>query len=240
MWMVPSVMTAGQKKERRLKARPWRDEPIKVISAQANGEKIVLGEPTLAEDNWLHNLIITIQNTSKKDIVFVEEELHFLRPEGSPESVIAFPIIFGTPPAKVNQNSPNLAPGETWQSSLSENDYLTLQDVLSKSGYATGTLEVEIITTEVLFRDKKQWSAGEERDADQPAAQVKKKEKPLSQFFFITFGRRVEELLFSIQIQVPPLHSSRVEMELLLHLLNVFRVPLSKGEEVSVAALSVT
>lgn len=101
---------------------------------------------------------------SKKNILFVELELHFLRPAGSSdETVTAFPIVFGTPPGLIAETpSPvMLPPNESWHVSLSDQEYDKIGELLSGTGYPKSIKEVEIITRQVLFADKTKWSEGE-------------------------------------------------------------------------------
>lgn len=163
----PQVETAGQQHVRKLKDRLWKNEPVKVIAVTGKGGRsIAMGENHLAEDDWLRDLTISLKNTSNKDILFVELELHFLRPKESPDATItAFPIIFGTPPKLTKEQSPRLLPGESWSVSLSDEEYAGMEKMLTKSGNLSSIKEVEIITREVLFADKSKWSEGRVRDS---------------------------------------------------------------------------
>jgi hypothetical protein len=187
---IPSVKTAGQTKERKVKSRSWRNEPIEVISIRGNGEEINLGQAKLANDDWLRNLTITIKNISKKEISFVDLELHFLRSDGSTEQPItAFPMAFGTPPLKANPDAPTLTSGNTWQTVLSTEEYANLQRLLLETGYGLSGTDIEIIVREVHFKDNKKWFAGADQDESQARATVVKKKllKPSS----LTLARSV-------------------------------------------------
>jgi hypothetical protein len=160
--LAPQVNTAGQQQDRMLKDRVWQNEPIKVIAVTGKGGRtIALGRIYLAGDDWLRDLGVSIKNISKKNILFVELELHFLRPKSSPdETITAFPIVFGTPPALIDKSAPVLAPNETWQVSLSDQDYASIRELLANTNYPTSIKEVEIVTREVVFGDQTKWSAG--------------------------------------------------------------------------------
>ena len=159
--LSPNVRTAGQQKARKLRLKTWDNEPIKVVAVRGkDGRTISIDREQLAEDDWLRNLTISIKNTSNKNILFVELELHFTRPrESSDEATVVFPLIFGTPPMLVGEGSPVLPPQETWQTILSAEQYAALVELLTTTGYPTSIKDVEIITREVVFADKTKWSA---------------------------------------------------------------------------------
>lgn len=166
--LTPQIHTAGQEQTRTLKTRVWEREPVKVVAvSNKSGRAIPVGKGHLADDDWLRGLTISIKNMSKKNILFVELELHFLRPEGSSDdTVTAFPIAFGTPPGLIAQTpSPvMLPPNENWHISLSDQEYAKIGELLADTGYPKSIKEVEIITREVVFADKTKWSEGEMRD----------------------------------------------------------------------------
>jgi hypothetical protein len=166
--LTPQIQTAGQQQTRTLKSRVWDREPVKIVAVTSkSGWAIPLGKGHLADDDWLRGLTIGIKNMTKKDILFVELELHFLRPEGSSdETITAFPIVFGTPPGLIAQTpSPILLPpNENWHVSLSDQEYAKIGELLANTGYPKSIKEVEIITREVVFADKTKWSEGQERD----------------------------------------------------------------------------
>ncbi len=166
--LTPEIQTAGQQQTRTLKSRVWDREPVKIVAVtNKSGRAITLGKGHLADDDWLRGLTIGIKNMTKKDILFVELELHFLRSEGSSdETITAFPIVFGTPPGMIGQTpSPAvLPPNENWHVSLSDQEYSKIGELLANTGYPKSIKDVEIITREVLFADKTKWSEGEDRD----------------------------------------------------------------------------
>ena len=166
--LTQRIHTAGQQQTRTLKTREWDKEPIKIMAVTNKiGRAIPLGKAHLDDDDWLRGLTIRVKNMSKKDILFVELELHFLRPEGSSDTITAFPVILGTPLGLMAQTpSPvMLPPDENWHVSLSDEDYAKISQLLSNTGYPTSIKEVEIITREVVFADKTRWSEGRTHDS---------------------------------------------------------------------------
>lgn len=166
--LIPQIQTAGQEQTRTLRSRAWEKEPVKIVAVtNKSGRAIPLGKGHLADDDWLRGLTISIKNMTKKNILFVELELHFLRPGGSSdETVTAFPIVFGTPPGLIAETpSPTmLPPNENWYVSLSDQEYARIEELLTNTGYTKSIKDVEIITREVLFADKTKWSEGQERN----------------------------------------------------------------------------
>ena len=188
--LTPPVQM-GQQQIRKLKTRKWDKEPIKIAAVtNKHGRNIPLESGQLDDDDWLRGLTITIKNISKKDILFAELELHFLRPEGSPDdTVTAFPLVLGTPPGLVKQTpSPVLLPpGKNWYVSLSDQDYAKICQLLADTGYVASITDVEIVTREVVFADQTKWSEGSTHEAfkkNQPQDQAQRvKKKPMALSF---------------------------------------------------------
>lgn len=161
--LTPHVKTATQQQARKLKDNRWKSEPIKITSVTGkDGRRILLGKIQDDDDDWLRDLTISIKNTSNKNILFVELNLYFPRPEGSTDvAITGYPIMFGTPPRLIAESSSVLAPNEKWQASLSAHDYASIRQMLSETGYPASIKEAEIVTGDVLFADRTKWSAGQ-------------------------------------------------------------------------------
>lgn len=160
--LTPKADSAVPQQARSLKDRVWNNEPIRITTATGKGGRSIrIGQSQQADDDWLRDLTVSIKNISDKNILFVELELHFPRPNPAPDvPTTAYSMIFGTPPKLVGESSPVLMPNKQWQASLSAEDYTSLGELLAQTGYSPSIKEVEVITREVLFADKTKWATG--------------------------------------------------------------------------------
>lgn len=160
--------SVGKSEDRELRHRAWSNEPIQITKVKAKGKMLELGKKILAEDDWLRGLTISLRNVAGKTIVFVDLELHFLRPDkNSLEPITAYPISIGNSLDGGGASSqPSLAPsvrilpGESWDMSLADQDYTSLLDFLKRTRHPGSVKEVEVIVHKVIFDDNTCWAAG--------------------------------------------------------------------------------
>lgn len=166
LMMLASVSGNQQfRQERRMKSRPWGNEPVKIGKLRIRGQSIGLGQAFSEGNDWLQGLTLNVKNISPHAISYVELELHFLRSENSIDNVItAYPMAYGTAPSKPGSTSSvKIMPHQVVEIGLSDESYVELRDLLAKTNYSA-TLqeikEVEIIIREAIFEDSTKWIAG--------------------------------------------------------------------------------
>jgi hypothetical protein len=157
-----------------LKKLSWKDEPVRIAKLKVRGRPVWFSQKFAEGDDWLNGLSITVKNVSDKPINFVELELVFPRPEGSPEPESVNRMLYGEYPAAPGEeqvrhpNEPPILPGKTADLVLS--DYDGLQEFLRQTNYPAGIREVQVGLGDIVFGDGTKWGAGGlfRRDPDRP------------------------------------------------------------------------
>src|ERR1043165_6361550 len=91
-----TLFPQSQTKDRLVTKRPWRVEPVKVISAKSKRkEKIDIGKPFQEEDDWLDGFTITVSNDSDKPVTAIVVSLVFAREPGDTRNKFAEDLSFG-------------------------------------------------------------------------------------------------------------------------------------------------
>lgn len=173
-------ITSSQKKptpkqDRVMKHQASTEDPIKIIKVKNKGALINVTGNTLADDDWLKGLTVSVKNTSGKFISFVELELHFVGPEKPVGEVFSiYPIIYGTPLPPPEPSSVEvaniIAPGEIFDVVLADDEYERLRTFLDRTNYPKSIKDVELKIYEVIFNDNTKWTAGSlfRRDPNNP------------------------------------------------------------------------
>lgn len=142
-------------RERSLRTKPFRDQPIKVVKGKVRGKVITLGKKFFERDDWLDGMAVTVRNTSGRPISRIELELDFIRPT---EEIAGFPIAFPPLGSPTTDEQP-IMPGESVEISVSTQDFNNIKRLMNISNYSTVD-EVEIIVRDIVFTDGSKWSSG--------------------------------------------------------------------------------
>jgi len=148
-----------QGKNRLVTKKPWRVEPVKVVSATSKRkEKIELGKPFDDEDDWLDGFTVTVSNDSDKTVTAVVVEMVFPREPGDTRNEFGEELSLGPSPITPEYNTrrdPNrvIKPGETADLKVRPDTYKSIKEALQTLGYPASINRVEIIITEVGFDD---------------------------------------------------------------------------------------
>lgn len=157
-----------------MKHRPAPEDPIKIIKVRNKGGAINLGGNTLADDDWLKGLSVTVKNTSGKSIAFVDLELHFNGPEKSPGEIFSgYPVSYGKvpPPEPATVDVADIiAPDEIVDVVLADDEYERLRTFLDKDNYPKSIKGVDLTIYQVIFDDNTKWVVGSlfRRDPNNP------------------------------------------------------------------------
>src|SRR5215210_7549662 len=122
-----------QSQERLIRKLSWPNEPVKIKAIKSKDKTIELGKKFSAGDDWLKDLVVTVDNTSGKSILFIDIDLLFVRNDDSQEPQWAFKLAYGRrklPNEPVHPDAPKpLLPGETVNISLYDGAYEQIKRV---------------------------------------------------------------------------------------------------------------
>jgi hypothetical protein len=169
--------TSSQKKERILRHRRFPVEPIRIVHINNLRKALALGSKFTEEDDWLRNLTLSIKNTSDKTIVFIDIDLHFIKPGAPEDEPIYVQQFFYSPPYAPQES---IAPGKKAEIKLTSEDFEMINRYLGQDNYPSGAVEVEIVVDEVKFDDGTFWRSGQFHERASNKDQVKSNSNPLS------------------------------------------------------------
>jgi hypothetical protein len=149
--------TLAQKKERILRHRRFPVEPIRIVHVNNLRKALKLGSKFTEEDDWLKDLTLSVKNTSDKTIVFIDIDLHFIKPGAPEDEPIYVQQLFYNPPYAPQES---IAPDKKAEIKLRSEDFEMINRYLGQDNYPSGAVEVEIIVDEVKFDDGTFWRSG--------------------------------------------------------------------------------
>jgi hypothetical protein len=148
----------SQEQDRLVTKKPWRVEPVRVISAKTKKKgDIKLGNSFVDDDDWLDGFTITVLNASDKIVTAVAISMIFPRPPGDGRNKFAYDLYFGPSPIShyYTRRDPKkiIKPGETGELEVRPQAYKSIKAVLQKLGYPESINRVELTVLEVGFED---------------------------------------------------------------------------------------
>jgi hypothetical protein len=162
---------AGQETAKQVNKLSYRDEPIDIIEVKNRKGKIPLNEKFKDDSaHWLRGLTFTINNSSGKNITYLNLVLSFpqnaeLDPAQTPTYI--FDLMFGVSPQAASYNDfrrrhPDkvLKQRERLALSLTDEQFEHIMKVLSSLGYPLNVEKLEIWISEVGFDDGTLWKGG--------------------------------------------------------------------------------
>src|SRR5262249_20436115 len=116
---IGSNLFARQSPQKTISYIPRRDQPIRLSKVQVTGRSLALKansaskEDFEAGDDWMKGLVLTLKNTTDKNIVYTSVYLQFPETEAT-GPIISLPLQYGHLPEKPGAWDPNtvLRPGE--------------------------------------------------------------------------------------------------------------------------------
>lgn len=154
----------GQPGERMVRKLSWPKEPVKIKSIKSKDKTIELGKKFSADDDWLKDLMVSVDNTSGKTILFIGIDLLFVRNDNSPEPPWSFTLAYGRrklPNEPVRPDAPKpLLSGENITISLYDGAYEQIIRRLHELNYDDGIKHIKLIVNDIYFADGTRWYAG--------------------------------------------------------------------------------
>jgi hypothetical protein len=165
--LIHGVVIYGQTdqpQERMIKKLSWPEEPVKIKAVKNRDKTIELGKKFSAGDDWLKDLVVTVDNTSGKPILFIAIDLRFKRNDDSQEPPWSFMLAYGRrklPNEPLHPDAPKaLLPGEDVNISFYDGAYDEIKRRLQELNYHGGIRAVDLIVNDIYFADGTRWYAG--------------------------------------------------------------------------------
>lgn len=171
---------AQQAQERLIRRLPIeKNEPIEIMDIKVNGQSVSLDKKFTTDDEWLRGLVFSVKNKSDKRILYASIRLQFPRPAGSKDSMAIYDMYSGnwalqTRLPKPEDKVTGIAPGETVEMALSNQQYVGLKSLLDQTGFPQSIERTDISIGHVIFADDTMWYGGEEfrRDRNDPTTWI--------------------------------------------------------------------
>ena len=132
-------------------------EAVEIVGFKVGGSPVTLGEPFAAGDEWPKGLGVRLRNVSGQSIS--RAQMTFVLPESrrGEEALIGFTLRSGGAPSG---NPKPIQPGEEFELSLAEGDYVNLRARIAERKDAAIINRVFITVTSVRFADGTIWGSG--------------------------------------------------------------------------------
>ena len=160
--------SARQGKEKVIKQRPYRDEPIKIVKVKNKKGELPLGKKFQSDDaEWLRGFTITVRNDSGKDITHIEFSLFFPHDANGATGPSSFThlLMYGvSPSSEYYEESRRRRPdrvikkGEEYDLTLRNEDLDIINKALAWLEYPPDIRVVEFWINEVGFDDGSIWN----------------------------------------------------------------------------------
>lgn len=139
-------------------SKPWRFEPVRIISAKSKRKGDVdIDKAFDEEDDWLDGFAVRVRNNSDKTVTAVTVEMVFRREPGDSRPPFVAALSFGPSPIgrEYLQRDPNqiIRVGQSADLRLSPHNYQMIRDALEQLGYPHSIRRVEVVVKEVGFED---------------------------------------------------------------------------------------
>lgn len=177
---VPT-QASSQEQGRVVIKKPWRLEPLRVMSVKTKKKgKIEIGKPFVEDDDWLDGFTITVFNGSNKVVTAVVISMIFPRPAGDTRNKYAQEIYFGPSPISpaYTRRDPRklIKPGETAELEVRPYIYQSVKAALQRLGFPESINRIELTVLEVGFEDGSVLLSGTlyHQDPDNPSDPTKK------------------------------------------------------------------
>ena len=154
-----------QSRERVIRRLPIeKNEPIGITSVKVNDRAVLSNQKFVADDDWLRGLVISVRNKTDKLILYASIQLQFPRPVAK-ERFSIFDMSYGNRglpqrPPTPSEKLVGLAPGETVDIVLSSEEFATLRQFLTGTGYPPSIKTMDLRIDQVIFEDDTMWSGG--------------------------------------------------------------------------------
>ncbi len=166
--------------EKTLRKHTHRNPVTEMVGLKFKGVPAAFDRKMAAGDDWLKGLVVTVKNTSPKPIMYVEVDLRLFDErydEVNGKLPFIYPLSYGINTSNLSSPPPDtllptqvIAPGNTVDITLTDEDYASLLGTLSVAGYPLHMRDAELTVVDVIFADGTRWykSMFLQRDPENP------------------------------------------------------------------------
>jgi hypothetical protein len=185
MFLVTTKNVNSQKDETVIETLK-SNEPLKIISFDVQGKKILSGEKFPDSDTWTKTLSINVQNSSGKKVSHIGIGIFFVRPKDQENvPIFHYSLIRGNKKSalKLLASGFEFASSESADKStkmvLSDKEYREVRESLDQLGYPVKIEKIQVQIEEIVFEDGKLWSLGSwyKMDPDDPDKLIRLKDE---------------------------------------------------------------
>lgn len=143
--------------------------PVNIKTVKTKKGDAGMGQKFPGDDDWFKQLSISVENTSGKTIVYVGGGFLFPNQEPLPGEQAPPPLyhrfMYGRHPSAPEGAQPpdagiSVEPGETFNLTLSADDFSSVKRRLKELGYPASVKEISVNIEEIYFDDGTAWSGG--------------------------------------------------------------------------------
>ena len=153
--------------------------PVNIKTVKTKKGGVELGQKFPGDDDWFKQLSISVENTSGKTIFYIGGGFLFPNKELQPGEQAPPPLyhrfMYGYHPLVPEGARPpdagiSIKPGETFNLTLSDEEFPSVKRKLEGLGYPGSIKEISVNIEEIYFDDGTAWIAGSwyQRDPDNP------------------------------------------------------------------------
>ena len=152
-------------------------EPVRISRVRTKAGEFKRDKKFMADDDWYKGFVVSVTNTSGKNITHVDVSLRFLRPEDdetSDDPSFVEHLSYGPSPilpkSEIMKHPPKLImPGETIELVLTDEAFESIKRILKRFKYPDSVKTIELMLVDVGFDDDTRWSGQMfRRDPDNP------------------------------------------------------------------------
>lgn len=154
--------------------------PVNIKTVKTKKGDVGLGQKFPGDDDWFKQLSISVENTSGKTIFYIGGGFLFPNKEWQPGEQAPSPplyhdFMYGHHPsapegARLPGADISMKPGETFNLTLSGEEFPSVKRKLERLGYPDSIKEISVNIEEIYFDDGTAWITGSwyQRDPDNP------------------------------------------------------------------------
>jgi hypothetical protein len=137
-------------------------DAVEIVSMEAAGHPIKVGQPFSADDDWLGSLTVRLKNISGQPISGAQISFSLPETQAPDQGTLMTTLRYGPSSSSRQPNEPHklVAPNEEFELKLTDAEYEQARNRILQRGLSTGVIKLWISLTMVTFEDGTHWSSG--------------------------------------------------------------------------------
>ena len=143
------------------------NEPLKIISFDVRGKKVLSGEKFPDSDDWTKTLSVNVQNSFGKKVSYIGIGIFFTRPKDQETvPIFHYSLIRGNKKSALKRLESGFdfassnSPDKNTKIILSDKEYHEIRESLDQLGYPAKIAKIQVQIEEIVFEDGRLWSLG--------------------------------------------------------------------------------